>query len=380
MNLLCVFAIVKLVSPINDTEVRLIDTEIERVMSLPTYENRLKALRGVRSKHSWRESLPVVFTWTADKADGKVFELSVGKDADRMTRRGVRFESLPTNGEGRVVCRYLLPCANLETGASYVWSVRARDRRDKPVVGRFKTHDLAPRWIALEGRVHNIRDLGGRRTVDGCRVRQGLVYRGEGLNDNRLIGKMAGPNRLTVEDQRYLTGTLGIKTDLDLRSTTEVGDLAESPMGKGVRFIHNPSRAYKGIFEAEGMAAIRRSFAVLADRSNYPIYFHCIGGADRTGSLAYLLNGVLGVSEHDAETDWELTFYPRRLPELTSEYTGVDYWRREGHFREGLEKYGSKTSSWQQLVVEYLMACGVTKDELDSIRRILLEKGAENAD
>lgn len=40
MNLLCVFALVKLVSPINDTEVRLIDTEIERVMSLPTYENR----------------------------------------------------------------------------------------------------------------------------------------------------------------------------------------------------------------------------------------------------------------------------------------------------------------------------------------------------
>lgn len=373
-------AVVKLVSPVGGEEVRTIDESVERVMSLPTYEARLAAVKDVRSSRSWREAAPVVFVWTADKDDGKVFEFRLGKDPERMTLRGVRLEASSGTADGRVTYRYQMPQANLEVGASYVWSVRPRDAKESPAVGRFVTQDLAPRWIALEGRVHNVRDIGGRRTIDGRRVRQGLVYRGEGLNDNRLILKEAGPNRLTVEDQRYLVNTLGIRTDLDLRSSGEIGNLAESPMGPSVRLVSNPSRAYKGIFEPEGQAAIRRSFALLADKENYPIYFHCIGGADRTGSLAYLLQGVLGVSEHDAETDWELTFYPNRLPELTSDYTGPEFWRREGHLREGLAQFGSAESTWHQRIEAYLTACGVSKAEIESIRTILLEKESEHAD
>ena len=39
------------------------------------------------------------------------------------------------------------------------------------------------------------------------------------------------------------------------------------------------------------------------------MYFHCHGGSDRTGTLAFLLEGLLGVSESDLSKDFELTYY-----------------------------------------------------------------------
>ena len=37
------------------------------------------------------------------------------------------------------------------------------------------------------------------------------------------------------------------------------------------------------------------------------IYFHCTHGADRTGTIAYLIEALLGVDESDRITDYELT-------------------------------------------------------------------------
>ena len=48
---------------------------------------------------------------------------------------------------------------------------------------------------------------------------------------------------------------------------------------------------------------------VFADSRRYPIYFHCWGGADRTGQLAFLLEGLCGVSEGDLCIDYELSTF-----------------------------------------------------------------------
>ena len=39
--------------------------------------------------------------------------------------------------------------------------------------------------------------------------------------------------------------------------------------------------------------------AAIADENRYPVYIHCTGGADRTGTLAFLINALLGVGEDD---------------------------------------------------------------------------------
>ena len=39
------------------------------------------------------------------------------------------------------------------------------------------------------------------------------------------------------------------------------------------------------------------------------LYFHCTIGTDRTGTLAYFLEGLLGASEEDRVEDYELSYY-----------------------------------------------------------------------
>ena len=39
------------------------------------------------------------------------------------------------------------------------------------------------------------------------------------------------------------------------------------------------------------------------------IYFHCTIGTDRTGTLAYFLEGLLGVSEEEKLEDYELSYF-----------------------------------------------------------------------
>jgi protein tyrosine/serine phosphatase len=64
---------------------------------------------------------------------------------------------------------------------------------------------------------------------------------------------------------------------------------------------------------------------VLADESNYPIFFHCAIGTDRTGTLAYLINGLLGVPEEDLYYDYCFSnfgaIYTDNAPELRTPKT-----------------------------------------------------------
>ena len=109
------------------------------------------------------------------------------------------------------------------------------------------------------------------------------------------------------------------------------------------------------------------NFRVFCDKSNYPIYFHCSGGADRTGTLAWVLNAVLGVSRHETETDWEVTFYPD-IPDANP-----GDWRGEHHFDEGFGKYGDADTPWNERIVLYLKSLGITEKEIETVRAILLE-------
>jgi protein-tyrosine phosphatase len=260
-------------------------------------------------------------------------------------------------------------------GQKYYWKVTGKkDKQDvTSAVSTFTTEDMAPRWIKLEGRVGNTRDLGGWKTVDGRRIKQNMIFRGQGLNDNSENGRQPGRNRLTAADIDWMLNTLHIKTDLDLRSSGETANMTVSPLGPTVNFIHHSSSAYNGIFKESGKKVMAENFRVFTDIENYPIYFHCIGGADRTGSLAYVLNGILGVDRHDLETDWESTFYPT-LPEMRKDYTGPSFWCGENHFNDGFSKYGDANTSWNDRIELYLLDCGVTKEEIAKFRSIMLEQ------
>jgi protein tyrosine/serine phosphatase len=72
---------------------------------------------------------------------------------------------------------------------------------------------------------------------------------------------------------------MGVKTIINLRETNEEKELAES---LGMKSIHIPLSAARGVPDS----AVRLFFEILRDKNNYPIFFHCRRGADRTGAMA----------------------------------------------------------------------------------------------
>lgn len=155
------------------------------------------------------------------------------------------------------------------------------------------------RWIHVPG-ARNVRDIGG-----WTGLREGRVFRGTELNavgDHKLQIGSAGKKILLKE--------LGIKTDLDFRAldAKSRGDcVTNSALGAGVRLVDAVIRPYTRMYDQTNeYAAVLRVFA---DEKNYPVYMHCWGGADRTGTVAFILEGLCGVSETDLAIDYELTSF-----------------------------------------------------------------------
>lgn len=367
------------------------------VMAKPTQEARRSV--ALCETGPWRESAPLTVSWKATAGESGPWRIRVGTDealADGVDFWLFDFDVQPDYAG---VYRYTLPRPNLLPGRRYWWRIWSNVKCRKWTCGSatgpggcacgetgpapasdirsFALDDTPPRWIALEGRTGNVRDLGGWRTEDGRKVRYGMAFRGEGLNDNSVSGDAVGRNRLTVEDVSYLVRTLGIKTDLDLRTPREVHGMKGSPLGSSVAWVHRSAPAYKEIFTPDGMKTMAENFRIFCDSRNYPVFFHCIGGADRTGSLAYVLNGVLGVSKHDLECDWESTMYPN-IPNVVENTTGKPfpngtYWRSSRHFDDGFAKYARPGDTLRDRVQAYLLDCGVTEDEIRRVREIMLD-------
>lgn len=246
---------------------------------------------------------------------------------------------------------------NLFVGTRYYWQVVAEGRRIEPVeseVWSFSTHSAMPRWVYVPG-LTNMRDLGGWPTIDGQRVRQGAVYRSSAMSSRR-------PH---PDTGKVLIEELNIRTDLDLRAKEEKA--APVLNEAHVRWCHAPVPAYGDFATESGMERYRDAMRVFADSANFPILCHCRAGADRVGTIAVLLLGLLGVDLDDLAQDYELT--------------SLSIWgKRSRHsapfqaIMEGLKRFAtSETDSVNRQVENYVLATGVTADEIARIREGLLE-------
>ena len=79
---------------------------------------------------------------------------------------------------------------------------------------------------------------------------------------------------------------------------------------------------------------------------------------------------MLGVSRRELETDWESTFYPS-IP--NRDRNGRTVWNSESHFNDGFGKYGDAKTPWTDRIVLYLKDCGITAEEIETFRAIMLE-------
>lgn len=264
-----------------------------------------------------------------------VFWLSQYEDFSDYT------EYMPEEGHESVLIYGLYP------GTQYYCSVRIAlsDGTMQVRSTSFCTAE-SPRVLSIDGIV-NVRDFGGWKTTDGRTVQYGLLYRG-----SELDGAVEENFRLTEKGIAQMR-ELGIRTDMDLRH--------EGENVLGVDHRTYTAIEYTGAFTDAGKEAVRRVFSDLANPDCYPVYLHCTYGADRTGTMCYLLGALLGMSDLDLKRDYDLTgLY----------YTYVS----DGLYQEFVNGIQSlEGDSTQEKVGHFLLSVGVTQEEIDSIRLIFLE-------
>ena len=220
----------------------------------------------------------------------------------------------------------------------------------------FMTTALGPRFMSIAG-IYNVRDLGGYTTSFDKRTVQGILYSGGAL----LPADVYDCN-LTDEGKEYMSEVLGIKTEIDFRTPEEAGNYGGSPI-PNAKLKYVTLGGYADAFRQVGYKEV---FSMLADVNNYPVYMHCTGGADRTGTISFLLNALLGVSETELVQDYELTSF--------SVYGQRNTKRGEysKYFQEFLERLNAYTgSTLQEKTENYMLSIGVTAEEISSIKAIM---------
>lgn len=305
-------------------------------------------------KTEMSKPLPITFSWEILRAEGGAaptgYTLRVSEQPDLAGAWTVETET--TSAE----------VYNLKIGTRYYWTVTAKCGEtvcESPVY-EFTTDGSWPRNLNIGG-VTNCRDVGGFATENGGRVRQGLLYRTGRLNPNEIA-------RLTVskQGQEALLRQLGIRSEIDLRRT----DNHESGTDKcllsdSVTYFAVPITNAKDI--GVNKDQIKKVFQILADEKNYPILFHCSIGTDRTGLIAFLVNGLLGVPEDQLYMDYVFSNFGQiNAQRPASQIQASD------HYVAQFKKQPGSTLSEQ--IRNYLLSIGVTDAELDSIIRILREE------
>ncbi len=253
---------------------------------------------------------------------------------------------------------------DLFVNTTYYWQVYANYRTQtlQSETFSFTTADT-PRTIHIDG-VSNTRDVGGKKTLDGKRIKQGMLYRAATLDSITKNGKGQAKN------------VYGIKTEIDLRRLDEVGNRTVSPIGRSVEFIHISAPYYvgdqNGIDNPNNHESIRRYMQVFADESKYPILFHCSAGRDRTGMAALFLQGLLGVSERDIFIDYEMSFFSLRgCMDGANVSLMVSFFTNAVNYIQN--NFGTENDSFARKCELFLLHVGVTEQEIASIRHILLE-------
>jgi protein-tyrosine phosphatase len=254
--------------------------------------------------------------------------------------------------------------------------------------------------------IPNFRDVGGHRTIDGQRVRPGLLYRSVDLSglDDAASAWLAG---------------LGIQTVIDLRTaperarrpdqplpgarTLELDVLADSGQADPAAFyelMRDPPRASAELADGaserffvmtyvdlvrlpSARSAFARLYRSLADDETRPALVHCTTGKDRTGWAVAVLLLWLGVPDDVVMAD-----YLRSDAEIRAAFGFiVDDFVAHGGDRDVIEPIVSARAVYLEAALDevqhsygslpaYLTrGLGLAEGDLERLRATFLEPG-----
>ena len=233
-----------------------------------------------------------------------------------------------------------------------------------------KTYKIVPEGgvrMIYTPSVWNVRDLGGWACTGG-RVKYGKIFRGGHFGS------------ITAADKATITDWLGVKADIDLRNNTETGGATASPLGGSVEYFHQSLDFYANAVNTSAASArtvsvLKKVMACVA--TNKPCYFHCMSGSDRTGTIAYLLLSLLGVSQSDKDKDYELTAFSDEADGRRFRSTNYNVTNGNGWYP--LIKYFRDTYTGEndnEKVVAWAVANGITAAEINAFRAAMISGDA----
>ena len=312
---------------------------------------------------------------------------------------------------------------NLKVGQNYEWSITAvaGNKETESTASSFKTKDGIVRFINVDG-LSNVRDCGGWTGLNGKKIKQGLLYRGEEFNKQNNGRSGSGetgvydPSKVSPDDPYgkkittkgidTVVNELKLKTEVDIRgyetfdwetrvnyAPTECGglvgalpdgskDLERGVVGiiDEVNYVICPvhTNRDKIYYDSYGRTACKNFFSMLADKeTRLPLYFHCAQGKDRTGFLAYLFQALLGCSKEDMMRDYLLSNLGKTgsvsVSKVTSNYNYVDYFDGKEVSAQNGTKYQGEGTTTAKIAYNYLLSCGLSETQLNNIRQTFLE-------
>lgn len=244
------------------------------------------------------------------------------------------------------------------------------------------------RRIPLEGAT-NFRDLGGYATADGRRIREGMVYRSDGLH------------RITARDHATLL-ELGVRVVCDLRYGEEraaepTGIPDDSPIEvvpvglerrpgpgfvdslvpehrdeqSGLAYLTGNYREYPRLYAR----AYRTLLGRLLDNPAGALVFHCTAGKDRAGFAAAVLLTALGVPPATVLEDYLATnrYWDRggRVPAgWPAAVVEAIFTARPEYLQAGFAVIEADFGSFDAYVAQEV---GFSARELEALREKLLE-------
>jgi protein-tyrosine phosphatase len=245
------------------------------------------------------------------------------------------------------------------------------------------------RLVPLDGPA-NFRDLGGYETDHGRRVRSGRVFRSDSLSF------------MSEDDVRHVTEVLGLRTVIDLRAGKEVEQFSHGPLESlPVTVWHMPivdeTRRDASAWSSSEVVALDDLYLMMLERfgdrfvavleiiaagDTQPVVFHCAAGKDRTGLVAMLLLGILGVDPEIIAADYAVT--DARMPVLLERHRAR---AARGVTAEVAQQKWAVDAAAMRAVVDrlvaqhgsiegYVRAHGIAPDSLARLRESLLETPA----
>lgn len=285
----------------------LLNSNVSVYLNASTEAEQIKALQSVTP---YNDQVIKTLQWEGTNNTQYYVDVSTDKAFSSYKRFDVKTNKLTLPGT-------LIP------GTTYYWRVLDNNNNVINDDYSFRVLDtLSVRTMRVDG-MFNMRDIGGWTAQGGIKIPYDKVYRGGNFSS------------ITDEGKKTFIEELGIKTEIDLRTngTNALNDDRVEYFSGGMwqytmiipgyssPVAEDDGKTIRG-FDSNSLTSLKAIFTKLANPSSYPVYFHCNAGADRTGTLAFLLNGLLGVSYADLIKDFELTTFSSQGARYRSKVNG----------------------------------------------------------